>query len=265
MYPAAGNTFANTTVPAIGGMNAQQYEKNAAALYNNNNNAMVPPAAGNPAVLPVKQAAVTAAVVPRTQQQLKTVATPSQAATVTTTTQNARTQQVAKPKGVQQASATTTTTTAVVQKKPQQTKQVKKQQQSTTLIQQQQQQQHQPRKNQQVQQQQQTRLVDSVFHPMKPDFFTNGKFKIKKLKPNNIGEDSHIEASLYGEKLLIMPESKFFRKNSLQVNVPPDFSSRAVILTKRVRGKVVYTVYFLHLTTPDGQPAHLPLEIISRC
>lgn len=263
MYPAAGNTFANTTLPANGGMNAQQYDKNA-AFYNNN--AIVPPAAGNPAVLPVKQAAVTAAVVPRTQQQqLKTVATtttPSQAATVTTT-QNARTQQVAKPKGVQQASATTTTTTAVVQKKPQQTKQVKKQQQSTTLIQRQQQ--NQPRKNQQVQQQQQTRLVESVFHPMKPDFFTNGKFKIKKLKPNNIGEDSHIEASLYGEKLLIMPESKFFRKNSLQVNVPPDFSSRAVILTKRVRGKVVYTVYFLHLTTPDGQPAHLPLEIISRC
>jgi hypothetical protein len=175
---------------------------------------------------------------------------------------------VAKPKVVQQAAAATTTT-AVVQKKPQQVKQVKqakqvkKQQQSTTLIQQQQQ--NQPRKNQQVQQQQQTRLVESVFHPMKPDFFTNGKFKIKKLKPNNIGEDSHIEASLYGEKLLIMPESKFFRKNSLQVNVPPDFSSRAVILTKRVRGKVVYTVYFLHLTTPDGQPAHLPLEIISRC
>ena len=81
----------------------------------------------------------------------------------------------------------------------------------------------------------------------------------------NKKEEHHLDVSLYGEKLLIMPESKFNRKNNVQVIVPDGYSRRAVILTKRVGGQILYTLYFLHLTTQDGQPARLPVQFKINC
>lgn len=230
----------------------------------------------NPPVPPVPQAP-TQAPVPTVQssvvQQVKT----------------AQQQQPKQQQKKQQVAVQATTVTqqkkkqAPVQTKTQQTQQVKppKQQQTQQVVkpskQQQQKQQQQQQTTTTTFQQQQSNQESKIFVPKSSSQSHQNTVhyrlspgvpdKIKNLNMTAVNkkEENHLDVSLYGEKLLIMPESKFNRKNNVQVIVPDGYSRRAVILTKRVGGQMLYTLYFLHLTTQDGQPARLPVQFKINC